>query len=241
MARTGYHYIPRPDGDFDAWALQFRDSIEPFWSHYDLPKETFDTLKTAFEEWQAAYPAYIQAQAAAEAATQTKRAAREALEAAIRPVANVAQTFPATTDADRASFGLALRDGPRTPAATPATAPTVSVAPAGRLTHELRLVDSATPTRRGKPRGIMGAEVWVKLVAQQGSRSAGGPDAATPAPETLGDPATFKFLALTTKPTVRSSFKPDDGGKTAVYMLRWVNTRGEVGPWSEVATGTVAA
>jgi len=30
------------------------------------------------------------------------------------------------------------------------------------------------------------------------------------------------------------------GGKTAVYMLRWVNTRGEKGPWSEVAAATVA-
>ena len=27
----------------------------------------------------------------------------------------------------------------------------------------------------------------------------------------------------------------------AAYMLRWISTRGEVGPWSEVATGTVAA
>jgi len=31
------------------------------------------------------------------------------------------------------------------------------------------------------------------------------------------------------------------GGKTAVYMARWVNTRGEKGPWSDVTTATVAA
>ncbi|MBU6413979.1 MAG: hypothetical protein KGS45_10940 [Planctomycetes bacterium] len=31
------------------------------------------------------------------------------------------------------------------------------------------------------------------------------------------------------------------GGETAVYMARWVNTRGEKGPWSEVTTATVAA
>ncbi|MGQ0627317.1 MAG: hypothetical protein ACT4PL_04355 [Phycisphaerales bacterium] len=30
-------------------------------------------------------------------------------------------------------------------------------------------------------------------------------------------------------------------GKTAYYALRWVNTRGERGPWSDVTTATVAA
>jgi len=27
----------------------------------------------------------------------------------------------------------------------------------------------------------------------------------------------------------------------AVYMARWINTRGEKGPWSDVTTATVAA
>lgn len=31
-----------------------------------------------------------------------------------------------------------------------------------------------------------------------------------------------------------------DGGKTPFYMLRWVNTRSEKWPWSEVTTTTVA-
>ena len=46
---------------------------------------------------------------------------------------------------------------------------------------------------------------------------------------------------MTTRPTIRTNFRAGDGGKTAVYMARWVNTRGEKGPWSEVTTATVAA
>ena len=46
---------------------------------------------------------------------------------------------------------------------------------------------------------------------------------------------------MTTKPTFRAEFKPSEGGKTAVYMTRWVNTQGEKGPWSEIAMATVAA
>ena len=59
--------------------------------------------------------------------------------------------------------------------------------------------------------------------------------------QTLGNPAALVFLTMTTKPTFRADFKPGDGDKTAVYMARWINTRGEKGPWSEIATATVAA
>ena len=46
---------------------------------------------------------------------------------------------------------------------------------------------------------------------------------------------------MTTRPSFRAEFKAGDGGKTAVYMTRWINTRGEKGPWSEITTATVAA
>ncbi|MGE0482388.1 MAG: hypothetical protein AB7Q17_18165, partial [Phycisphaerae bacterium] len=32
-----------------------------------------------------------------------------------------------------------------------------------RLLHTLRFSDESTPTRRRKPRGVLGAEVWVAL------------------------------------------------------------------------------
>jgi hypothetical protein len=73
----------------------------------------------------------------------------------------------------------------------------------------------------------VGEEVRVKLV-----------DADSPAPT---DPAALTFLTMTTRPSFRADFKPGEGGKTAVYMARWINTRGEKGPWSEITTATVAA
>jgi hypothetical protein len=32
-----------------------------------------------------------------------------------------------------------------------------------------------------------------------------------------------------------------DSGKIGHYMLRWLSTRGEAGPWSETASATIAA
>jgi hypothetical protein len=46
---------------------------------------------------------------------------------------------------------------------------------------------------------------------------------------------------MTTRPSFRADFRGADGGKTAVYMARWVNTRGEKGPWSEITAAKVAA
>jgi len=45
---------------------------------------------------------------------------------------------------------------------------------------------------------------------------------------------------MATKATIRADFRVGDGGKTTVYMARWVNTRGEKGPSSEITTATVA-
>ena len=58
------------------------------------------------------------------------------------------------------------------------------------------------------------------------------------------NPAALVFLTTTKRPTFRAEFKPGEGGKkmgAAVYMARWINTRGEKGLWLEIATATVAA
>ena len=54
------------------------------------------------------------------------------------------------------------------------------------------------------------------------------------------DPNARSFLTMTNRPSFRAEFRAGDGGKTAVYMSRWVNTRDEKGPWSELTTATVA-
>ncbi len=96
-----------------------------------------------------------------------------------------------------------------------------------RLRHTLRYVDESTPTRRARPRGVIGAEVWVKVSAL------GDPSAS--------DPGELKFLLLSTRTPAVAEFTGPDGGKTAHYMLRWLSTRGEAGPGSETASATIGA
>lgn len=79
-----------------------------------------------------------------------------------------------------------------------------------RLQHKISYADETTPSTKAKPAGVHGCEVWVKL----------------------GDAADFSFLATNTASPYLAVFADADAGKTAVYRLRWVNNRGEHGPWS---------
>lgn len=192
MARGTSNYIPRPDGNFAAWANHYYDAVEKWYSVQGFDKELLAALKKALDTWNAQYPAHVSAQQRAEAARQAKDQARAELEREIRPVTNFVQGYPKTTDADRAEIGITVRDTSKTPTPTPTTRPLVSVEGGSRLTHELRLVDEGSPTRRGKPPGVSGAEVWVKLV-----------DAGQPV---TTDPNALSFLTMTTRPTLRTDF-----------------------------------
>ena len=93
-----------------------------------------------------------------------------------------------------------------------------------RLLHPIAFTDESTPTSRAKPNGVMGCELWVKI----GDPAPAGPD-------------DVAFLALATRTPDREDFDAADGGKSAHYMARWVNTRGQKGPWSAVVKATIAA
>jgi hypothetical protein len=161
--------------------------------------------------------------AAAKAAKQAKDDARRAYVNAIRPLVRRLQASPAVTDAERASLGITV---PNTSGSIPAptTRPLVAVDCGQRLQHTLRFVDEATPTRRAKPAGVLGCEIWNKVGAT--------------GPVGEGD---LRFVAVDTASPYVLNFESEDGGKTAYYWTRWVSPTGERGPWSEQASATIAA
>ncbi|MFA6043731.1 MAG: hypothetical protein WC718_01995 [Phycisphaerales bacterium] len=236
-----HDYIPRPDGDFSAWANHYYEAVKKWWDANGLDPTDLKPLETALAEWQKDYPAHVAAQAKAEAAAAAKKVARygvaggpPGLEPEARRIAAFIQTYPKTTDADRATIGIRVRIEGGPPSPTPTTRPLARVESGNRLTHTLRFNDESTPTRRSKPRGVQGAEVWLALA-----------DAHDPEPPLNTDPrsgeAGYRFLALSSRGNLKADFTAQDKGKTAYYALRWVSTRGEKGPWSEVAAATVAA
>jgi hypothetical protein len=50
-----------------------------------------------------------------------------------------------------------------------------------------------------------------------------------------------RFLDTSSTASFVVEYEGADGGKTAHYMLRWVNSRKEKGPWSQTVSATITA
>jgi hypothetical protein len=221
-------YIPDRDGDFDSWVSNFVAYANANLANLGLVAGDLTPVTTAHTAWTTAYTAHVAAQATAQGARAGKDASRAALEAAIRPLVRRLQgAVGVVTDDEKAALGITVPDTTSTPVAAPTTRPVVTVDASQRLRHTIAFADEATPTRVAKPAGVMGAEIWVKI-APLGD----------PPPS---DPSTLTFLAVDTRTPYTLDFDGADGGKNAHYLVRWVNTRGQKGPWSETATATIGA
>ena len=216
-------YIPGPDANFQAWQSNFVTFANANLAALGLVAADMTPVTAAQTTWAAAFPAHITAAAAAKAAKQAKDDARSVYVAVIRPLVRRLQASALVSDAEKASLGITVAQTPA-PIGAPTTAPIVSVECGNRLQHTLRFVDSATPTRKAKPVGVLGVEIWNKV------------GTTPPAGE-----ADLRFVAVDTNAPYVLNFDSVDGSKTAYYWLRWVSPTGERGPWSEQAQATVAA
>lgn len=173
------------------------------------------TLQTAISELAEAldnYNAKLAAKNQAESAAVSKARIR----------AQQIQANPNITDAERAKLRLTLRDTEPTPMSAPQSFPIVVIDNSKRLRQTLTYFDSNTPTSRARPVNASGAEVSRYI----GETPPTGPEQFQRLDESRRSPFTVEYTGA-------------DAGKTAYYMLRWVNSRGEKGPWSETVSATI--
>jgi len=222
----GKEYLPLADQDLRAWLANFVTYAAANTAGLGIVAGDVTPISTAQTDFDAKLDAHITALAAARASTQAKGLSTRTVKTAIRALVKKLQASTTVTDAQRQALGITVADDGRTPVAAPTTRPVVSVSSNQRLRHDVRFADEATPTRRGKPAGVRGAEVWVKIVP-----------AGTAPPIAQSE---MTFLDVATSSPFNAEFAGENAGKTAWYWLRWVNTRGEKGPWSEPGSATIA-
>ena len=217
-------YIPAADGAFDAWQEVFVAYVALNAVALGLDAADATALTAANGTWTAAYSAHQTVQATAQSMRQNKDDARGGLEELVRSAVRRIQASPTTTDTQREALGITVPDAIASAAAPPTTRPVVIVDTSQRLRHVIAFADESTPTKKAKPKGVSGAEIWVKV--------------GDPPPV---DPSELAFLSLDTRTPYTAEYDGADGGKTAHYMVRWVSTRGDKGPWSETASATIGA
>jgi hypothetical protein len=217
-------YIPDTDTEFDAWQQNLLTRLKGDKAKFALADAAEGSLGDLQARWHARYTAHLAAQTDAASKRAAKDEARDAYIAELRKQVQQTQHTPGVTDADRAALGLSARDTVRTAAAVPASRPVATIEAGVSLRHTINFFDEGTPNARRKPDGVMGCEIWCKV--------------GDPAPT---DPAQLSFVALDTATPYINNFDGADVGKTAYYRLRWLNTRSEPGPWSQLYSATVTS
>jgi hypothetical protein len=215
-------YIPSSDSDFDPWLQNFVDYAAANGAALGLTPAQITSVQAVHADWGVKYPASITAQAAGNSAVQAKNDSRSGAEELVRSLVGMMQASTAVTDAQRQALGITVRATSRTAAGAPTTKPVATIDTSQRLRHTINFVDELTPTSRAKPEGVQGCEIWMKV--------------GDPAP---AGPNDVHYLALDTRTPYTVEFEAADAGKTAYYMLRWISTRAETGPWSQTVSGTI--
>ncbi len=177
-------------------------------------------ITAALADWQAVFLPAKNPATRTTTITQQKNAARDALKTLLR---DTYKDIPKSTlsPADRATLRLPERATSYRRAAKPQSAPIGSVRTLNRWEHRVYFRDSGSSGSKARPEGMRGCQVWMKP---------GSP------PQSEKD---LHYQGTATRSPFTVHFESGDAGKQAYYWLRWENSRGECGPWSEALDATV--
>jgi len=216
-------FIPHSDGAFHGWQGNFVEIIEQNAVAWGIPAEDVTLLKAKKSVWDLAYPKASNKQNRTSADVQAKDDARLDYVDVIRPfTAQWLSNNAKVTDSDRTRMGLTVRTGTRTPVAKPTTSPVGEIDFSARRQHAIYFYDEDSSHSKAKPEGVHGCEIYMKIDGE--------------APKLVSE---LTYLATCTASPYVATFDGTQAGKTVYYWLRWVNTRGEAGPWSSVISANV--
>jgi hypothetical protein len=209
-------FIPAADEDFSVFINNFVNYVTTNAANLGVPPATATALGNGLLVWTDSLAAHDTAQIAATSARTTKDSARDALTIITRTTVRSIQANPTVTDEVRMLMGLPVREDTRARPPVPTTRPVAQIDASQRLQHTIHWHDESMLNSNAKPTGVRGVEIWVFI---------------GPTPPT--EPAQARFVALDTASPYLLVHDAADAGKLAHYLLRWVNTRSEPGPWGE--------
>jgi len=177
-----------------------------------------DLISLKLEAWNEIFPQSQNSNTKTKTIIQIKDGAKEELMTALRAVY---ADIPASiwTLEDRNTLNVHERSTTRTPAPVPTTIPIGQVDTSRRLEHTISFTNEDGSL--AKPFGVRGCQIWYKI--------------GTPAV----DPSELSFMFTDTSSPHVHQFNGELAGQNVYYWLRWENTRGETGPWSDVVMATI--
>lgn len=218
------NYLPQPLADFSAFVVNFAALITAAPATYGLVAGDATAIQTSVDAFSDAYLTSTTPSTRTKVTVQATVDARNATVQVVRSYGRLILANAGVADADKVALGLHLRDAVNTPIPAPSTAPVINVigASPGVLTCTSRDAMSA-PNVKAKPFGATQLLLYVAF--------------GTVAPVT---PAATPFRGAFTKTPFALDTTAGTPGQTAFIYGRWTNQKGELGPWSALATHIIA-
>jgi hypothetical protein len=189
----------------------------------NIPPHIIMELHPKQDRWAAAFQAAEDPQTRTKATVKEKQEARENYESALREFIKAWLAYnPEMSDADRENFGLPVHDTKPTPAPPIESRPELEVGFKEIQKHVLTARDTGSKGA-GKPAHAAGFEIWRKV--------------GDPAP---ADDTDFQLVVQAPHSPYALTYTKAESGLRAYYRVRWVNTRGVPGPWSETMSAVIA-
>jgi hypothetical protein len=212
----GKHYIPQKDGKFLEWVKNFLAYLILNAARWRIEPDTWAELKmltTLYEE------AYVKLEdpnsGRADILLKTQR--RETLEKVARQfVKEYIANNHLVSDDDRIHLSVTVRDSKSSPAPVCDKAPFIIIVLLAAGVIQIKFGNIETG-KRGKPFGQSGAEMVYAILDHK--------------PEDWDE---LTHSVYSTSSPFRLSFKGTERGQILYFALRWQNTRGEKGPWTEI-------
>lgn len=216
-------YIPKPDAKFHQWQLALLKTVSTRATTWKIPAEAVDDMINLQGTWDEAFTKTENVSTRTPSAVLGKNQIRKEFEAALRSfVREYLAANSAISDEERRGMGLHVRDTKPTPAPAPLTRPILEIDFSQQLRHSLRVRDSLR-SGWGKPEHIHAFEICSLI----GSTSEPPID-------------DLKLINFATKSPYHITYQASDQGKRVHYAVRWINSCGEKGPWSEIASAIIA-
>ena len=216
-------YLPSTDAGLNSWAQNFLALVSPEPAVWGLSAAQVASLTTVINEYSTTLATATEPSTRTKVAVANKNTARAAMLLQIRAAVHLIQAQTTVTPGQKTALGITVADRVPSPVPPPATRPVINAGILKSRSLEVHLADELTPSRKARPAGAAGAEVysWV----------------GTGAPPM--DLELWRYEGLATRWRFVLDFEDTDSGKSVTIAARWINAKGQTGPLSDSLIVTV--
>lgn len=216
-------FIPEKDRNFLAWIINFLLQLNGLVSRIGFPTSEFQLLGTLRDDFSTKLALAESPATRTPVAVKNKNDARKKLEKTVRQdIKEYINYNHSITDGEREALGLPVYKTTRTPSQVATEPPDYEIETSvirRLIIHFFRLGHRHS---NAKPLGQQGAEIRWTILDHP--------------PTSIDELIHSSFDTHT--PFILD-FDENQRGKTVYFCLRWENTRGEKGPWSEIISAII--